>query len=74
MMTLFGKCFGEDICQLVKRRDMRQSYLLSNHMLTDEVTVNLNVLCSFMEDWVVGNSGSTCVIPMERCGTTNRNT
>ena len=69
-----GKCFGEDIRQLVKRRDMRQSYLLSNHMLTDEVTVNLNVLCYFMEDRVVGNSGSTCIIPMDRCWTTNRNT
>ena len=74
MMTRLGKCFGEDIRQLVKRRHMRQRYLLSNNMLTDEVIVNLNVLCSFMEDQVVGNSGSTCIIPMERCGTTNMNT
>ncbi|GGZ93772.1 hypothetical protein GCM10010301_73570 [Streptomyces plicatus] len=53
---------------------MRQSYLLSNNMLTDEVTVNLNVLCAFMKDRVIGNSGSTGIVPMERCGTTNENT
>ena len=74
MMARFGKCFGEDIRQLVKRRYMRQSYLLGNNMLTDEVTVNLDVLCSFMEDRVVCNSGSTGIVPMERCGTTNKNT
>ena len=73
-MARFGKGFGEDIRQLIKRRDTRQSYLLSNNMLMDEVTVNLNVLCSFMEDRVVGNFGSTGIVPMERGGTTNKNT
>ena len=70
-MTRFGESFCVDICQLVKSRDMRQSYFLSNKMLTDEVAINLNMLCSFMEDWIVCNSGSTCVVPMKRCRFTN---
>ena len=74
MMTRFGKSLGEYIRQLVKSRDMRQGYLLSNNMLTDEVTINLNVLRPFMKDRIVGNSGSTSVVTMKRCRTTNKNT
>ena len=72
MMTRFGKSFYEDIRQLVKSRDMRQSYLVSNNMLTDEVAINLNMLRSFMKDRIVCNSGSTGVVPMKRCRATNR--
>ena len=73
-MPRLGKCFGEDIRQLVMSRDMRQGYLLSDNMLTDEVTINLNVLRPFMKDWIVGNSGSTGIVPMKRCRITNKDT
>ena len=56
-MMRFGESFCEDIRQLVKSRDMRQFYLLSNNMLT-----------------IVGNFGSTGVVPMKRCRTTNNDT
>ena len=74
MMARFGKCFGEDICQVVMSRDMGQGYLLSNNMLTDEVTINLNMLRPFMKDRIVSNSGSTGIVPMKRCRTTNNDT
>ena len=73
-MTRFGKSFGKDICQLVKSKDMRQSYLFSNNMLTDEVAINLNVLRSFMKDGIVCNSGSTDVVSMKRRRATNSDT
>ena len=74
MMTRFGKSLSEYIRQLVNSRDMRQRYLLSNNMLTDEVTINLNVLYPFMKDRIVGNFGSIGVVPMKRCRTTNNDT
>ena len=74
MKTRFGESFGEDICQLVKSRDVRQSDLLSNNMLADEVIINLNVLCPFMKDPIVGNPSSTGVVPMKRCRTANKDT
>ena len=74
MMTRFGKSLSEYIRQLVKSRDMRQRYLLSNNMLTDEVTINLNVLRPFMKNRIVGNSSSTGVVTMRRSGPTNTNT
>ena len=74
MRARFGKCFGEDIRKLVMSRDMGQGYLLSDNMLTDEVTINLNMLRPFMKDRIVSNSGSTGIVPMKRCRITNKNT
>ena len=74
MMTRFGKSLSEYIRQLVKSRDMRQSYFLSNNMLTDEVAINLNMLRSFMKDRIVCNLGSTGVVPMKRRRATNSDT
>ena len=50
---------------------MRQGNLLSDNMLTDEVTINFNVLRPFMKDRIISNSGSTGIVPMKRCRTTN---
>ncbi|XXG45573.1 hypothetical protein AAC387_Pa02g0624 [Persea americana] len=73
MMARFGKYFCEDIRQLVMSRDMRQSYLLSDNMLTDEVAINLNVLRPFIKERIVGNFGSTGIVPIKRCRVTNTN-
>ena len=74
IMTSFGKCFCEYIRQLMMSRGMRQCYLLSNNMLTDEVTINFNMLSPFIEDRIVLYSGGTSIVRIERRRSTNKDT
>ncbi|KAF5939459.1 hypothetical protein HYC85_023718 [Camellia sinensis] len=48
------------------RRDKRKQDRARLEVLTDEVTINLNVLRSFTENSVMGNLNSTVVVTVER--------
>lgn len=41
-------------------------------MMTNRVTINLNMLCTFMEDIVVSDLNSTIIITINQSGSKNK--
>ncbi|GMP60263.1 hypothetical protein CsSME_00023198 [Camellia sinensis var. sinensis] len=56
---------GEEVRKLQSRGDKRKRDRARLQMLSDKVTINLNVFRSFMEDSIVGNLNSTAVVTIE---------
>ena len=59
------KRFGEDISKLVLRGNRLKCDCTLKHMLADEVTIDLNMLSTFMEDIIMSNFNSTLIITMK---------
>eukprot|EP00268_Persea_americana_P064595 TRINITY_DN8523_c0_g1_i1.p1 TRINITY_DN8523_c0_g1~~TRINITY_DN8523_c0_g1_i1.p1 ORF type:complete len:120 (+),score=9.11 TRINITY_DN8523_c0_g1_i1:28-360(+) len=74
IMPWFGKSFCEYFCQQMMGRNMRQSDLFSNNMPTNEITINLNVLCPLMKNRIVCYSGGIGIVPIQRCRSSNKDT
>ena len=64
MMALTCHGFGEDICKLESSGDVSKGDNLAVKSISDEVAVNLYVLCALMVDWVCGNLDGASVVSM----------
>jgi hypothetical protein len=53
---------GKEICNLQRRRNKRQSNGVMLEMMTSKMTIDLNVLSSFMKNRVVSNLNRTLVV------------
>jgi hypothetical protein len=65
-MSLSSHSFGEDISNLEIGRDVRKRYHSTFQGVSNRMTINLNVLGTFMENRIGGNLNSTSVISMKR--------
>jgi len=57
---------GKEICNLQGRRNKRQSNGAMLEMMMSKMTINLNVLSSFMKNRVVSNLNRTLVVTIHR--------
>ena len=53
---------GEDICKLIFRRNWDQLKSTMDKMITDKMTINLNMFSPFMQDIIVSNINGILVI------------
>ena len=67
-------CFGEDIGNLISRRNRVKMHNAIANMLTDEMAIDLNVFGTIMEDIIVSNLHGTAIVTMEGSSTRMRNT
>ena len=65
---------GEDIHKLIFRGDQEQLESTMDKMITDKITIDLDVFSPFMEDIIVSNMNDTLVVTIKRssrgCGQT----
>ncbi|KAK9107796.1 hypothetical protein Syun_023807 [Stephania yunnanensis] len=64
MKAALKMSFSEDISRLIKRGNRRKLNNASNQVLTDEVTIILNVFCSLMKNIIVRNLDRTLIVAM----------
>jgi hypothetical protein len=57
---------GKEICNLQGRRNKMQSNGAMLEMVTSKMTINLNILSSFMKNRVVSNFNRTLVVTIHR--------
>jgi hypothetical protein len=57
---------GKEICNLQRRRNKRQSNGVMLEIMTSKMTIDLNVLSSFMKNRVVSNLNRTLVVIIHR--------
>lgn len=65
-MLLSSCSFGEDIPHLKTKKNIGKSYYMIPQSITNEVTINLNVLGEFMKDEIICNLNSISIIGMKR--------
>ena len=56
---------GEDICKLIFREDWDQLESTMDKMITDKMTIDLDVFSPFMEDIIMSNMNDTLVVNKE---------
>ena len=65
---------GEDIRKLIFRGDREQLESTMDKMITDKMTIDLDVFSPFMEDIIVSNMNDTLLVTIKRssrrCGQT----
>ena len=57
---------GKEICNLQRRRNKRKSNGVMLEIMTSKMTIDLNVLSSFMKNRVVSNLNRTLVVIIHR--------
>ena len=57
---------GEDICKLIFREDREQLESTIDKMITNKMTIDLDVFSPFMEDIIVSNVNGTLVVTIKR--------
>ena len=57
---------GEDICKLIFKEDREQLESTMDKMITDKMTIDLDVFSPFIEDIIVGNMNGTLVVTIKR--------
>jgi len=65
---------GENISRLISRRNRKKMNNAVCNMLSNEMTINLNMFDAIMKDIIVNNLNGTLIVTMERGGTRGRNT
>jgi hypothetical protein len=65
-MLLSSHSFGEDISNLEIGRDVKKRYHSTFQGVLNRMTINFNVLGTFLENKIDGNLNSTSVISMKR--------
>ena len=60
--------FSEDVSWLIGRQDGNESNRVTSDMLTNKMTINLDMLCPFMKNVIVGNLNSTSIITADGGG------
>jgi hypothetical protein len=56
------KSLGEDVCKLRARRYVENANVPDSNVLTDEVKIDLNMLCVLVLDRVDGEVGDTNIV------------
>ena len=56
---------GEDISKLVSKEDGEQLEIVFLKMMASDVTIDLNMLCAFMENIVMSNADSTTIVTIK---------
>ena len=59
---LLSKSLGEGVCKLIGRANMKQSNVAGLNMITHNMTINLNMLGSFVEDRIGGDMNGGLII------------
>ena len=52
---LLAQSFGENVSQLRRGRYMFGTDIVSKNFIVDKMTINFDMLCAFMENWVGSN-------------------
>ena len=73
MKVLESKAFGQDISQLVLRSNMKCFDKPKLDFLLNEITINLNVLCSLVIDRIYSNMDSSLAITKQKSNLWMRN-
>ena len=61
--------FGKKISRLVSRYEKKKTNSTTNNMLTNEVTINLNMLGAIMKNIIVSNHNGTTIVTMKNSST-----
>jgi hypothetical protein len=64
---------GKEIYNMQKRINKKRSNGIMLEMMTSKITIDLNVLTSFMKKQVVGNLNRTLVVTIHRSEMRNEN-
>eukprot|EP00268_Persea_americana_P064713 TRINITY_DN8545_c1_g1_i6.p2 TRINITY_DN8545_c1_g1~~TRINITY_DN8545_c1_g1_i6.p2 ORF type:complete len:118 (-),score=17.01 TRINITY_DN8545_c1_g1_i6:541-894(-) len=73
-MAWSWQSFGEEICQLVVRANMRKKEKSGENILANEMTINFNVLGPLMKDEITCNLNGASIISIKGSCLANWNT
>ena len=59
------KWLGKDICKLIFGGDEEELESTIDKMITDKMTINLDIFSPFMEDIIVSNMNGTLVVTIK---------
>ena len=65
MSTSLKKWLGENICKLIFGGDREKLKSTMDKMITDKMTINLDVFSPFMKDIIVSNMNGTLVVTIK---------
>ena len=68
------KCLSEYVNQLCMSGDISRLNVPISNLISHKVTINLDMFCSFMKDWVFGNVESCLAITIDMHGWRIRDT
>lgn len=74
MLLSTRKYFGEDVSNLMPGRNVIRSNMLGRHLISDEVTIYVNVLDTFMIHGISSNGKGSTIITEEGSSATVINT
>ena len=57
-------CFGKYVGSLISRRNKEKTNSTTNHMLPYEMTINLYVFGTIVEDIIMSNLNGTLIVTM----------
>jgi hypothetical protein len=63
-----GESLGEDASELGSHQDVEDTNVSASNMLTDEVEINLNMLCALMLDEVDREVDSADIVIVDQSG------